>query len=174
MKENYEVSEISLEDARPIIQNNNDKEDIYGLDYPWPNTLLHNFYGLFDKGNLVGAVQFCSYRYNPTPMFKKFMIEIFGCYTDTCEGFYELTRLAVEPHDEHNITSWFLSRAIKLLNPKVIVTVAEEEKGGTIYKATNFDYYGIKYDRDFYEQDRPFHVYQKIYDKNIQCEWEKT
>ena len=34
MKENYEVSEISLEDARPIIQNNNDKEDIYGLDYP--------------------------------------------------------------------------------------------------------------------------------------------
>ena len=173
MKDNYEVSEISLDDARPIIQRNNSKEDIYGLDYPWQGGLFHNCYGLFHEGKLVGASQFCSYRKNKQ-WFKKFMIEIFGCYTDTCEGFYELTRLAVEPHDEHNITSWFLSRAIKLLNPKVIVTVAEEEKGGTIYKATNFDYYGIKYNRDFYEQDRPFHVYQKIYDKNIQCEWEKT
>jgi hypothetical protein len=173
MKLDYEVSEISLEDARPIIQNNNDKEDIYGLDYPWPNGLFHNCYGLFYKDKLVGASQFCSYLKNEhwhIPFHK----EYFGCYTDTCEGFYELARLAVEPQDEHNITSWFLSRAIKLLDPKVLVTAAEEDKGGTIYKATNFEYYGLKYDRDYYEPDKPFHVYLKIYDKNIECEWKKT
>ena len=124
-------------------------------------------------GKLVGASQFCSYRKNEhwhIPFHK----EYFGCYTDTCEGFYELARLAVEPQDEHNITSWFLSRAIKLLNPKVLVTAAEEDKGGTIYKATNFEYYGLKYDRDWYEPDKPFHTYLKIFDKSIQCEWKKT
>ena len=147
--------------------------EIYGLDYPWPSGLFHHCYGLFNKGNLVGAVQFCSYLKNQEwhiPFHKQF----FGCHTETCEGFYELARLAVEPQDEHNITSWFVSRAIKLLNPKVIVTVAEEDKGGTIYKATNFDYYGLKYDRDYYELEKPFHVYLKIYDKNIECEWKKT
>ena len=173
MKDNYEVSEISLDDARPIVQRNNRKEDIYGLDYPWQGGLLHNCYGLFHEGKLVGASQFCSYRKNKqwhVPFHK----EYFGCHHDTYEGFYELARLAVDPLDEHNITSWFLSRAIKLLNPKVLVTAAEEDKGGTIYKATNFDYYGLMYDRDWYEPEKPFHVYLKIFDKNIECWWEKT
>ena len=170
MKLDYEVSEISLEDARPVIQNNNDKEDIFGINYP--DEMSHHCYGLFNKNKLVGAVQFVHHqKHRHQRIFHK---EHYGCYTDTCEGFYELARLAVEPQDEHNITSWFVSRAIKLLNPKVIVTVAEEDKGGTIYKATNFDYYGLKYDRDYYELEKPFHVYLKIYDKNIECEWKKT
>ena len=170
MKLDYEVSEISLEDARPVIQNNNDKEDIFGIDYA--DEVSHHCYGLFNKTKIVGAVQFVHHqKYKHQRVFHK---EHYGCYTDTCEGFYELARLAVEPQDEHNITSWFVSRAIKLLNPKVIVTVAEEDKGGTIYKATNFEYYGLKYDRDWYEPEKPFHTYLKIFDKNIQCEWKKT
>tara|TARA_B100000085_G_scaffold190807_1_gene174771 strand:+ start:713 stop:1234 length:522 start_codon:yes stop_codon:yes gene_type:complete len=173
MKEDYEVSEISLEDTALIIQNTNDKEDIYGLDYPWAGGLRHYCYGLFNKDKLVGAVQFCSYHKNQQ-WHIPFHQQHYGCHTETCEGFYELARLGVLPQDEHNITGWFLSRAMKLLNPKVVVTVAEEEKGGTIYKATNFDYYGLMTDRDWYEPERPFHVYLKIFDKNIQCEWKKT
>ena len=174
MKDNYEVSEISLEDATLIIQKEHYLKQIYGLDYPWPGGLLHRCYGLFNKGDLVGAVQFCSYRKNERwhiPFHKQF----YGCHTETCEGFYEIARLAVAPQDEHNITSWFLSRAIKLLNPKVVVTSSDAEfHEGKIYSAINFDYYGLQYDRDWYEPDKPFHVYLKIYDKNIQCEWEKT
>ena len=178
MKDEYVVSEISLDDARPIIQNNNDKEDIFVYRWGGLDGLIHKCYGLYYVGNislrvneLVGAVQFVAYQKGR--MQKAFHDEHFGCYTDTCEGFYELARLAVEPTDEHNITSWFVSRAIKLLNPKVLVTVAEEHKGGTIYKATNFDYYGLHYERDYYEMDKPFHVYLKIYDKNIECKWRK-
>lgn len=174
MKLDYEVCEISFEDARPIIQNNNDKEDIYGLDHPYPQSIIHDCYGLLNNNQLVGAAQFCSYVQSPNPKYHEWVKEYFGCHTDTCEGFYELARLAVEPQDEHNITSWFLSRAIKLLNPKVLLTVAEEDKGGTIYKATNFDYYGLQYNRDFYEPDKPFHTYLKIFDKSIECEWKKT
>ena len=89
MKDNYEVSEISLEDARPIIQKNNRKEDIYGLDYPWQGGLFHNCYGLFHEGKLVGASQFCSYRKN-RQWHVPFHKEYFGCHHDTYEGFNEL------------------------------------------------------------------------------------
>ena len=100
MKLDYEVSEISLEDARPVIQNNNDKEDIFGIKYP--DEMSHHCYGLFNKNKLVGAVQFVHHqKHRHQRIFHK---EHYGCYTDTCEGFYELARLAVEPQDEHNLS----------------------------------------------------------------------
>lgn len=174
MKNNYEVSEISLEDAESLIQKEHYLKDIYGKDHPYPQSIIHDCFGLFNQNKLVGAVQFCSYVPSPNPRYHEWVKDFFGCHTDTCEGFYEIARLAVEPQDEHNITSWFLSRAIKLLNPKVLVTSADAEfYDGTIYSATNFDYYGEMHNRDFYYPDKPHHVYLKIFDENIKCEWKR-
>ena len=89
MKDNYEVSEISLDDARPIVQRNNRKEDIYGLDYPWQGGLFHNCYGLFHEGKLVGASQFCSYRKNKqwhVPFHKGFPSENLGTRSSSQAG----------------------------------------------------------------------------------------
>ena len=57
---------------------------------------------------------------------------------------------------------------------KIIVTVAEEHQKGTIYSATNFDYYGKMYERDYFKMDELMHVYLKIYDKNLHPKWKKT
>ena len=51
---------------------------------------------------------------------------------------------------------------------------AEEHQKGTIYSATNFDYYGKMYERDYFKMDELMHVYLKIYDKNLHPKWKKT
>ena len=116
MKQDYEVSEISLEDAESLIQREHPRQ---GLIYH-PNTSEFKFYGLFYKSKLVGATQYTSYDFG---RFNKVMHnEMFGCHTEDCEGFWSLCRLAVSPLEEHNITSWFLSRTMKMLDAKIIVT----------------------------------------------------
>ena len=47
MKLDYEVSEISLEDATSIIQKEHYLKEIYGLDYPWPSGLFQSQTGIF-------------------------------------------------------------------------------------------------------------------------------
>ena len=106
MKNNYEVSEISLEDTESLIQKEHYLKDIYGKDHPYPQSIIHDCFGLFNQNKLVGAVQFCSYVPSPNPRYHEWVKDFFGCHTDTCEGFYEIARLAVEPQDEHNITSY--------------------------------------------------------------------
>jgi len=168
MKDNYEVSEISLEDAESLIKR---EHSLQGLSYH-PNASEYKFYGLFYKSRLVGATQYTSYDFG---RFNKVMHdELFGCHTEDCKGFWSLCRLAVSPLEEHNITSWFLSRTMKMVDAKVIVTAAEEDQEGTIYSATNFDYYGKMYERDYSAMEKQMHVYLKIYDKNLHSKWKKT
>ena len=175
MKEDYVISEISLEDTQSFMQSEHYLEDIFGKKSQW---ITHKCYGLFQRSpefnhdKLVGAVQYCSYNFGGDN--KIFHQEHYGCHTEDCEGFWEIARLAVSPLDEHNITSWFLSRTIKMINAKVIVTVADKKlHEGTIYSATNFDYYGWMQNRVYGDEVSAYHVYLKTFDKNIECEWEK-
>lgn len=101
--------------------------------------------GLFKKSKLCGVCIFTGF---PVPELVK---GLFGLSRDNQEGFYELSRLCLTPdvqESEHNITSWFLSRAVKYLrkNYKVraILSYADSSyHSGIIYRACNFKYYGL-------------------------------
>ena len=177
MKDDYEVSEITLEDAESLIQKEHYLKELHGTKFPWTT---HKFYGLFKKNDLVGAVQYCSYNFgNDNPRFHQ---QHYGCHTEDCEGFWEIARLAVSPLKEHNITSWFLSRTMKLITSqppfgagaKCIVSVADDRMHqGTIYAAANFDYYGLQTNRVVGLEEYEFHVYGKTYDKNLVIDFNK-
>ena len=119
------------------------------------------------------------------------------------QGLYELGRLALNPnYYEKNLTSWFLSRTIKLLRKdtevKAILSYANSEfHNGFIYQATNFKYCGLtskKYDFWILQEDGTYikhqrgkikglkgehrprtrkHRYLLIYDKKLKCNWDE-
>ena len=101
--------------------------------------------GLFKQDVCVGVCIFTGF---PVPELSKGM---FGLERNDQEGLYELSRLCLLPDiqtTEHNITSWFVSRAIRFLkqNYKVraILSYADADyHNGTIYRACNFKYYGL-------------------------------
>jgi hypothetical protein len=102
-------------------------------------------YGLFYEGNLVGAVIYTGF---PVP---ELVNGLFGLPRDDQQGFFELSRLCIEPAiqaKEHNLASWFLARSEKLLrkstNVKAILSYADSEfHNGIVYRASNFKYYGL-------------------------------
>lgn len=59
---------------------------------------------------------------------------------------YELSRLVMNDGHEKNLTSFFVSRCLKLIpSPNVVVSFADPNNGhnGYIYQATNFIYCGL-------------------------------
>lgn len=75
------------------------------------------------------------------------------------DGFWELTRLAMDSDlKERNLTSWFVSRAIKKLRQetkvRALISYADSKyHHGYIYQATNFKYYGLAPQKqDFFEK----------------------
>jgi hypothetical protein len=102
-------------------------------------------YGLFENDKCVGVIIFTGF---PVPELVKGM---FGLQRNEQEGFFELSRLCLIPEiqsKEHNIASWFVSRAIKILrketNVRSILSYADSDfHSGTVYKACNFKYYGL-------------------------------
>lgn len=75
-------------------------------------------------------------------------------------GFYELSRLSMnDAAKERNLTSWFLSRAIKRLRKdfdvRAIISYADSRyHHGYIYQATNWKYYGLAPEKsDFFYSD---------------------
>lgn len=56
----------------------------------------------------------------------------------------ELNRLWVDDKQPRNTESFFVSRALKMLPPRIVVSYADTEQGhvGTIYRALNFNYAG--------------------------------
>jgi len=154
-------------------------------------------YGLFLNGMLIGcAIYHC-------PSVPETVKGCFGLNRNEQSGFYELGRLALDPnHYKRNLTSWFLSKTIKLLrkeiNVRAILSYADSElHTGYIYQATNFKYYGltalksdfwilqddgtyIKYQRGKIKglqgENRPRsrkHRYLLIFDKKLKCLWEE-
>jgi hypothetical protein len=139
----------------------------------------HN-YGLFEKnefsplniGGLKGVVIFSGL---PVPEIAK---GAFGLERNEQQGLFELSRLCIHPQtqqSEYNITSWFVSKAIRQLRKdtavKAILSYADNDfHSGTIYRACNFKYYGLTdAKKDFYYSDGTKHSRGKV--KGSEGEW---
>lgn len=92
-------------------------------------------FGLFDAGQLVGVVTF------GVPASRS--VQKGACPTDP-NLVIELNRLWVSDEAPKNTESWFVSRAMKLLPPRIVVSYADTAAGhvGYIYRALNFFYSG--------------------------------
>jgi len=129
----------------------------------------------FSPLNIGGLQGVCIFTGLPVPEIAK---GAFNLERNEQQGLFELSRLCIEPSTqscEYNITSWFVSRAIRQLRKdtevKAILSYADSSHhAGTIYRACNFKYYGLT-DRkkDFYYSDGTKHSRGKI--KGEDGEW---
>ena len=92
-------------------------------------------FGLYRGPRLVGVVTF------GTPPSRH--LQISACPTDP-SSVLELNRLWVSDELPRNTESWFVSRALRALPPRIIVSYADPKFGhyGYIYRALNFNYAG--------------------------------
>ena len=138
-KSDFKIDKITKEQAKKIL-----------LEYHYLKDKSKSFksgfnYGLFKGEDLVGVVIYTGF---PVPELSQGML---GLGREDQEGLFELSRLCIHPEIqsvEHNITSWFVSRTIKILkketNVRVILSYADSDyHQGTIYRACNFDYFGL-------------------------------
>ena len=137
-------------------------------------------YGLFQKNefsplNIGGVLGVCIFTGLPVPEIAK---GAFGLGRNEQQGLFELSRLCIHPQtqqSEYNITSWFVSKAIRQLRKdtevKAIISYADSHyHNGTIYRACNFRYYGLTDPKkDFYYADGTKHSRGKI--KGSEGEW---
>ena len=174
MKSEFYIDKVSKKQADEIILKYHYLKDIskgyksgknYGL-------FKHNDFSPLNIGGLLGVVIFTGL---PVP---EIAVGAFGLNRDEQQGLFELSRLCIEPvtqSQEYNITSWFVSRAIRQLRKdtevKAIISYADSDHHtGTIYRACNFKYAGLTDSRkDFYYADGTKHSRGKI--KGIEGEW---
>lgn len=117
--------------------------------------LAKECYGLFNTNyKMIGVITFSGISVIET------LIGAFDGFDrfSSQEGFYELSRLAMDDETkEKNLTSWFVSRSIKLLRKRhyvrALISYADSKyHHGYIYQATNFKYYGLTAQKtDFFE-----------------------
>lgn len=158
-------------------------------------------YGLYKKNDFsplnIGGIQgVCIFTGLPVPEIAK---GAFGLERNEQQGLFELSRLCIHPdtqQGEYNITSWFVSKAIKRLRKdtevKAIISYADSDHhSGTIYRACNFKYCGLSepkkdfyfadgtkhsrgsvkgYDGEWKDRSRK-HRYVMVFDKNLDLLW---
>lgn len=139
-------------------------------------------YGLYKNNdfcplNVGGIKGICIFTGLPVPEIAK---GAFGLERNEQQGLFELSRLCIEPSTqscEYNITSWFVSRAIRQLRKdtevKAIISYADSDyHSGTIYRACNFKYAGLTDPKkDFYYSDGTKHSRGKV--KGAEGEWKE-
>jgi len=137
-------------------------------------------YGLYKKNDFsplnIGGIQgVCIFTGLPVPEIAK---GAFGLERHEQQGLFELSRLCIHPttqQSEYNITSWFVSKAIRRLRKETsvrgIISYADSDHHtGTIYRACNFRYCGLSEPKkDFYFADGTKHSRGKI--KGAEGEW---
>lgn len=192
-KTDYKVKEVSKKEAGTIL-----------LKYHYLKDISKGFksgynYGIFKDNILLGVIIFTGF---PVPELSKGML---GLERNQQEGLFELSRLCLEPEiqkEEHNLASWFVSRAIRQLRKdtqvKVILSYADADfHNGTVYKACNFDYYGLTAPKKDFWIEQPDGTYKKhsrgktkgvkgewrprsrkhrylmVFDKKLNVRWEK-
>ena len=176
MKSDYYIDRITKKQAEDLL-----------LTYHYLKDFSKTFksgynYGLFKKndfsplniGQLLGTVIFTGL---PVPEVAQ---GAFGLKRNEQQGLFELSRLCIHPDTqsvEHNITSWFVSRAIRQLRKdtevKAIISYADSDfHSGTIYRACNFKYAGLTdAKKDFYYADGTKHSRGKV--KGAEGEWKE-
>ena len=141
-------------------------------------------YGLYRNSftnilRIGGPIGVCIFTKIPVP---EIAVGAFGLQRDEQEGLYELSRLCIDPQtqkEEYNITSWFLSRCIKRFRKetevKAIISYADSSRhSGTIYRATNFKYFGLTDKKsDFWikQPDGSFIKHSRGPIKGLEGEW---
>jgi len=174
MKSEFYIDKVSKREAEELL-----------LEYHYLKDVSKSFrsgynYGLFLKNDFCplkigGLLGVCIFTGLPVPEIAQ---GAFGLERHEQEGLYELSRLCVHPDiqlEEYNITSWFVSRAIKQFrkdtNVKAIISYADSDfHSGTIYRACNFVYAGLSDSKkDFYFADGTKHSRGKV--KGAEGEW---
>lgn len=95
-------------------------------------------FGLYDKDNMLQGV--CTFGIPASPDLCNFI-----CGEEFSSHVLELNRLVLNDHSERNITSYFVSRCLKMLpTPKIIVSYSDTgmNHNGYIYQASNFIFTG--------------------------------
>jgi len=205
MKQDFSVRPIEKKTAKVLLEKHHYLSGIsrgfksgfnYGL-FKYNRVNTYNI-PLFEE-EFVGA---CIFTGLPVP---ELVCGMFGLSRENQRGFFELSRLCVAPsvqETEHNITSWFVSRAIRELRKdtevRAIISYADtDHHRGTIYRACNFDYYGLTDQKsDFWikQEDGSYikhsrgkvkgvdgewrprsrkHRFVMIFDKTLKMKWEK-
>jgi len=141
-------------------------------------------YGLFrssvsDILRVGGCLGTCIFTGLPVP---EIAVGAFGLERSQQEGIYELSRLCIHPNiqkEEYNITSWFVSRCIRRFRKdarvRAILSYADSNHhSGTIYRACNFQYYGLTNKKsDFWikHPDGSFIKHSRGPIKGLEGEW---
>ena len=174
MKSDYHIDRINKSEAADLLLRFHYLKDI-------SKTFKSGYnYGLYKNNEFcplnIGGIQgVCIFTGLPVPEIAK---GAFGLERNEQQGLFELSRLCIHPdtqQEEYNITSWFVSRAIKQLRKdtkvRAIISYADSEHhGGTIYRACNFRYCGLSDPKkDFYFSDGTKHSRGKIGD--AEGEW---
>ena len=174
MKSDYHIDRVNKSEAAELLLRFHYLKDI-------SKTFKSGYnYGLYKNNQFcplnIGGIQgVCIFTGLPVPEIAK---GAFGLERNEQEGLFELSRLCIHPdtqQEEYNITSWFVSRAIKRLRKetkvRAIISYADSEHhGGTIYRACNFRYCGLSDPKkDFYFSDGTKHSRGKIGD--AEGEW---
>ena len=107
-------------------------------------------YGLFrdEPISSEGTLGVCIFTGLPVPELAQ---SAFGLRRDQQDGLFELSRLCLHPsiqRSEKNMATWFVSRCLRRLRQTTMVRAVMSYEDadyheGTIYRAANFDYYGL-------------------------------
>ena len=176
MKSDYYVEKVAKSEIKELLYNHHYLKDISkdfksGYNY---GLYKKSFTDVLNIGGALGAIVFTGL---PVPEIAK---GAFGLERNEQRGLFELSRLCVHPDtqsEEYNITSWFVSKAIKQLRKdtkvRAIISYADcDFHSGIIYRACNFKYYGLtNKKKDFYYSDGTKHSRGKI--KGSEGEWKE-
>ena len=195
MKSDYTIDRVSKSEAAELLLRFHYLKDI-------SKTFKSGYnYGLYKKNDFsplnIGGIQgVCIFTGLPVPEIAK---GAFGLERHEQQGLFELSRLCIHPttqQSEYNITSWFVSKAIRRLRKETsvrgIISYADSDHhAGTIYRACNFRYCGLSEPKkDFYFADGTKHSrgrvrgsegewrersrkhrYVMVFDKNLELLW---
>ncbi len=171
-KENFGIIKVNKQEAKRILD-----------EYHYLTGISKGFksgynYGLYDKKEkeVVGVIIFTNF---PVPELGKGML---GLERNDQKGLFELSRLCLirrVQKEEHNLASWFVSKAIKELKKdtpvRVILSYADSKyHKGTVYRACNFRYYRLTAPKkDFYRklEDGTFVKQSRGKTKGVEGKW---
>ena len=174
MKSDYTIDRVSKSEAAELLLRFHYLKDI-------SKTFKSGYnYGLYKRNDLsplnIGGIQgVCIFTGLPVPEIAK---GAFGLERHEQQGLFELSRLCIHPttqQSEYNITSWFVSKAIRRLRKETsvrgIISYADSDHhSGTIYRACNFRYCGLSEPKkDFYFADGTKHSRGSV--KGSDGEW---
>ncbi len=173
MQSDYTIDRVSKSEAAELLLRFHYLKDFSkGFKSGYNYGLYKNDFSPLNIGGIQGV---CIFTGLPVPEIAK---GAFGLQRHEQDGLFELSRLCIHPNtqqSEYNITSWFVSKAIRRLrketNVRGIISYADSDHhSGTIYRACNFRYCGLSEPKkDFYFADGTKHSRGSV--KGSEGEW---